>query len=382
MRQALVLACAVSLTGTAQLLAQRPRLGLDTTAADSVRIQSGLPYARQGGGQGLYDLYLPPRRSRTPLPVVVFVSSSNLRANTQHQGWARLIAAHGLAAVTYDARNGQLAADLDALMAALQSGGAGAEVDAGRAGWWLASGIAYEGLPVSMEPGRDYLRAVAAYYGAPPRVDFRLDRPALLVRVGMDQLALNRAIDSMAFRALASNAPITIINHPSGYHPFEETDSTALARYVIAQTIAFFRATLQPAYHRDLAAAATAEGAVGRAMYAGDGAVAAAILQRLVAADTGNAELWRQLAMAQLKARQHREAVASYTRARELRHWRRGDIAVGVISACWRVGDRECVQRWIAVLPASWERPMLLQREELADLRGDAEFVALLTGRD
>lgn len=376
MTRASILA-ATLLVAASSLAAQRPRLALDTAAAESVRVVADLAYPRAGAEPGRFDVYLPAAPARGRLPVIVV--GSNLRAHPQIQGWARLLAAHGLAAVAHSAP-GQPGADLDALVAALRSGAGGGEVDADNVGWWLASGMVYVGLPIAMEPGRAYLRAVAAYYGAPPRTEFRIDRPLLIVRAGMDQVALNRSIDSMVFRALAANVPVTVINHPAGYHPFEQTDSTAHARYIVEQTIAFFRAALRPAYQQDVRAMAAAEGAVGQALHAGDGARAAGILERLSAADTANAELVRQLAMAQLMAGRYREANASFARARALRHWRRGDIAVGGISACWRVSDHGCVRAWIATLPASWNRRDLLQREEFADLRGDAAFVQALTG--
>ena len=374
MKRALIIGLFAGVAG--ELPAQRPRLALDTTAAESVRVWTDVGYARPNADSARFDVYLPPlARGRR----AVIVVGMNQRASAQLQAWARLLAAHGFAAVIFD-MPGQLSADFDALIASIQRGAGGPELDGDNVGWWLASGMVYMGLPIAMEPGREHLRAVAAYYGAPPRVDFRLDRPALIVRVGMDQVSLNRSIDSMVFRALAANAPVTVINHPAGYHPFEVTDSSGHARYVLRQTIAFFQAALRPEYQADARAMAANEGAVGQAMYAGDGARAAGILERLVVADTGNAELVRQLAMAQLTAGRYRAANASFNRARALRHWRRGDIAVGGISACWRMNDRQCVRDWLATLPRQWNRRDLLGRLEFADLRNDAAFVEALTG--
>src|SRR5262249_23131496 len=142
---------------------------------------------------------------------------------------------------------------------------------------------------------------------------------------------LLKSLDSLAARALAANAPFTIVAHPTGEHPFERSGSLA-AREVVASTVTFLRSNLDPAVQRDVASNLVLARA-GQAMQAGDWPAAVAAYEELDRRSPNDAEFARRLGDARLGAGQYSGAIEAYLKARRLGHWRRGDITIGLISA-------------------------------------------------
>jgi len=79
-----------------------------------VVVLAGLPYATGSGATLGMDLHLPPGRIDGPLPAVVFVSGygdsgaldvfgCRLKDMAAYTSWARLVAARGMAPITYEA---------------------------------------------------------------------------------------------------------------------------------------------------------------------------------------------------------------------------------------------------------------------------------------
>ena len=77
------------------------------------------------------------------------------------------------------------------------------------------------------------------YDGAGSVETFRKDLPLLWVRAGLDSAQTNAEIARLASLALTQNAPITLINHPTGHHGFESRDADAATRLIIDQTLDF-----------------------------------------------------------------------------------------------------------------------------------------------
>lgn len=71
-----------------------------------------------------------------------------------------------------------------------------------------------------------------------PRTRSTRGRPALIF--------FNRATG--ADRAIAQNAPVTHLNHPTGYHGFELFNDDDATRVVIDQTLAFVRQATSRSY--------------------------------------------------------------------------------------------------------------------------------------
>jgi acetyl esterase/lipase len=163
------------------------------------------------------------------------------------------------------------AADAEAALRYVRRQAAELGVDEQRLGVWAFSGggpllsFALRGAPA-------HVRALVAYYAAldireaPPgepdvlgpevrrdlsplhhlRAEGGRVAPLLVARAGRDQPLLNAGIDRFVQEALAVNASIDVMNHPSGRHGFDILDDDARSREIIARTVAFLRARLAP----------------------------------------------------------------------------------------------------------------------------------------
>jgi hypothetical protein len=181
--------------------------------------------------------------------------------------WSELIAASGLAAITYD--NRQPTADLAAVLAWLRVNAHACAIDPGRIGLWASSGNVPLALAALMDDG-SALRCAAFCYGymldldgatavadasrqfgfvnaAAGRAvsDLPRDVPLFLARAGRDEMpGLNAGLDRFVAQALAANVPITVVNHAEGPHAFDLFDDSAATRETVALLLAFLRGHL------------------------------------------------------------------------------------------------------------------------------------------
>ena len=120
---------------------------LRVPGTETVDVTRDRPWGRAGR---LFDLYRPPD-APGPLPAVVLVTGfadPGFRAvagcafkdTAPFSSWARLLAASGLAAITYS--NADPAADAPAVLAYLRDHADELGIDAGRFGLWACSGHA------------------------------------------------------------------------------------------------------------------------------------------------------------------------------------------------------------------------------------------------
>ena len=61
--------------------------------------------------------------------------------------------------------------------------------------------------------------------------------PIFIARAGLDQPMINRTIDLFVEEALAGNAQLDLMNHPSGRHGFDILDDDR-SREIIARAVA------------------------------------------------------------------------------------------------------------------------------------------------
>ncbi len=176
-------------------------------------------------------------------------------------GWARLLAASGIVAITY--ANREPAGDLDALLHHVRGNAASLGIDAARIGLWASSGNAPLALsalarhpvrcaallyPLTLDQGGSTTVADAAKaFGfanpaAGKRVeDFPRDVPIFLARAGQDENpGLNDALDRFVARALACDLPVSLVNYPAALHAFDLVDAAA-AGDVARQILGFLR---------------------------------------------------------------------------------------------------------------------------------------------
>ena len=244
-------------------------------------VRKDLVYRTTAAGPLTLDLYAPQDQGHRP-PVVVLVAGYNdagfekvfgnrFKETDMVVSWAQLLAASGLAAVTYT--NREPAADLEAV---LQHVGAHAEslgVDGERIGLWATSGnvpVALSALMHGPTRAAVSLRCAALLYGYMLDLDgatgvaeaaqaFRFtnpnagkslddlppELPLFVVRAGQEQFPqLNESIDGFFAKALADNRPITLVNHATGPHAFDLLDDSETSRQIITQTLDFLKASL------------------------------------------------------------------------------------------------------------------------------------------
>jgi dienelactone hydrolase len=236
---------------------------------DAVRVRRDVEYR---DGLGL-DVYAPPDAS-APLPAVILVvgypgegSRARFGRSFKEMGFStslgRLLAASGLACVTYD--NREPAADLDALVAYLRREGAGLGVDAARLGVWASSGhvplavslltradlrcaVLWDGFLLDLDGSTAVADAAAQFGFVNPATRFEdlpENVPLFVARAGRDQFpGLTAGLDRFVARALARNLPLTCVNHPEAPHAFELFHPGPATEAAIRQMLEFLRACL------------------------------------------------------------------------------------------------------------------------------------------
>jgi hypothetical protein len=243
---------------------------------DAVTVRRGVGYDSSDGDFLAMDVYLPTGPSGGPAPAVVIAAgypdpgfAAKLGCSFKDMGssvsWGRLIAASGLAAVTYT--NRKPAEDLDALLRHLRKSGEALGIDGARIGLWACSGSVPLALSVLMQPGLERSRCAVLAYGytldldgstavaeaarmfgfvnpaaGKSAGDLPRDVPLFVARAGRDEVPrLNETLDRFVTAALARNLPVTLVNHPEGPHAFDLFHDGETSREIIREMLAFFR---------------------------------------------------------------------------------------------------------------------------------------------
>jgi hypothetical protein len=66
--------------------------------------------------------------------------------------------------------------------------------------------------------------------------------PLFIARAGLDNPAVNGALDRFAQEAMTRNVTIDFVNHAAGHHGFDFLDDDERTREIIRRTIEFIRA--------------------------------------------------------------------------------------------------------------------------------------------
>jgi acetyl esterase/lipase len=253
---------------------------------DRVRVISNLKYSKMDNPYLLMDVYLPPDlKPHERRPVVLFIHGG---AGPEYkpkdwgmfQSWGRLVAAAGMVAVMFTHRFSpppqlllvEAASDLSAALQYLRSNAESFQADGDCVGVcaWSSGGelltpllierpvfvrclVAFYALldvqqyaPPGDAAALRYLKAFSAIASLPE--DASTLMPMLIVRAGRDEIpTLNDALDRFVARALAANAPITVMNHPTGGHGFDSFDSKGdeeRSKQIIRSSIEFMRSHL------------------------------------------------------------------------------------------------------------------------------------------
>lgn len=243
---------------------------------DDVDVRQGLPYAGADAPGRRMDVYRPTAASSEPLPAVVLVTGysdvgsrqmigCSLKDMASYIGWARLIAALGMTAVTYETE--EPVRDTAALFDHLGENAAALGIDASRLGIWSCSGNVPNALALLQASravacaalcygymfdgnGADDVAKAAQQFGfvqpaATPAFDALRRVPLLVVRAGRDETpGLNASIDRFVANALAENADVAVLNEPDAPHAFDILDDGARSRSTIRQVLRFLETHL------------------------------------------------------------------------------------------------------------------------------------------
>src|SRR6185503_11151005 len=247
----IVVAAVLSVVRASTIESQQTKLAFSPTATD-VSISRDVQYAHRDTAVLRMDVYRRP--ASAPMPAFIFYNRGvgDARRHPVYDGWARTAASRGFVAILPDLRSTSETEDFQALLDHLTTNAATLGIDRDAIAMYAASGNVFRALPIVEDPKQTRVKAAVMYYGAAPISTFRLDLPVLYVRAGLDRADLNVAITTLISRALTQNAPITLLNHHTGYHGFEIFNDDDATRAIIDQTIDFVKVATSQRYQTAL----------------------------------------------------------------------------------------------------------------------------------
>lgn len=354
-------------------------------AMEQITVKSNIEF-KQVNGQGLkFDIYYPPEfKAGTLLPAVVFINGYGngpdyppLKEWGQYRSWSRLVAAHGMLAITFDARQPDTSEDIQSLFAFLKDNGEKFGIDRQTLATWACSANVTPALPFLMEKAGKEIKGAVVYYGTSELSVFRRDLPVLFVRAGKDRKPLNDQIDRLLTRVVAGNAPWTVINEPAFHHGFDCLDETQRSVQVVQQTLHFLKQHLFPA-----------PVAVSKPSFARQGVVyfnnqewsaAVEAYMAFVAKNPTDGFAFQRLGTCQLFAKQTEDGVKSLETAAKLGH-ANDHVYYNLACGYSLLGKTELAMDHLqkAVTAGFRDKNQLQTDEDLASLRGDARFQEIL----
>ena len=277
-------------------------------AMSAVAVKRDLTYGAGAKGPLHADVFLPSKKPGRAVPAVVFVNGVGGRLEDWeiYRSWGRLVAAHGLAGITFEAPTEAPATALPQVMAWLAKEGPALGIDKSRVALWSCSGNVTSAMPFQMnDAGRNLLAAVV-YYGTGEAKAIRTDLPVYFVLAGRDSPNLKEGIRALWTRAIAQGAPWTMVDAPSLTHAFDALDEGPESRRVVRETVEFLAAHLfpqPPAPPPSLARRALTH------VYGVENAEAADAYREILAADPKDQDAQRLLGLVLLRSGKSKEAV-------------------------------------------------------------------------
>jgi dienelactone hydrolase len=265
----MICALAVSVAAGVGASAQQWPLHVPEPPLEASRVSKDVRFASVDSSNLLMDVYRPSGGTGT-FPAVIFYTlywpaegGSGRASNDWYKSWGRLAAANGIVAIVPDLRaepgtgNAEKPAraagdDFPRLVRHLVEHASEYGIDADRIGVFAESGATWAALPAVQDPNQTAIKAAVMYYGSASIETFRRDLPLLWVRAGLDSARTNAEIARLSALALSQNAPVTILNHPTGHHGFEGRDDNAITREVIEQTLSFLKRATMPLFQAEI----------------------------------------------------------------------------------------------------------------------------------
>ena len=252
------------------------RVLFELPGSDAVRVRRDVVFKPDGMEALTMDIYSPPGADRGGrVPAVVFVIGYSdagarkmlgcrFKEMASYDSWARLVAASGLAAITYTT-SADPAADVRELLEYLRREAVSLNIDEGRIGVWSCSGHVPTALSLLMGKNQGFVKCAVLCYGytldldggtevAEAAATFKFANPGsgrpfgelssgvplFVVRAGRDETpGLNAALVRFVAAALGRNLELTVVNHSEAPHAFDLFDGGPTTRRVIGQILAF-----------------------------------------------------------------------------------------------------------------------------------------------
>ena len=338
----------------------------------SWRVTSGIRYG--GSDSMLMDVYRPANVTY-PVPVLLFHTMGAQRQNPIYAAWARIAASRGVVGVLADLGSRTFADDYRAAVGYLMGHGRELGVDTAAIVAMGSSGNGYNVFRAVQNEPDPRIKAVVVYYSGTDVTRLRRDLPVLYIRAGLDRPPVNAGIDSLVARALAQNAPITVVNFPAGHHGFDGTDDNAITRDLVDQTIEFVKRVTTTSYRAALTAGiGYAEAAAHVSM--GDFAFAARAYAELVARSPDDAQLRLSYGEALLGDHQFAKACREFESLKGKGLGRR-DLGLPAARACLNAGDPDLAMTWLNSIPRRFLPPTVKDDPAFAALGNRADFKAL-----
>lgn len=250
-----------------------PRVVYQIAGMERVRVRKDLAY-KEGDGEPLtFDLYTPPEEpGGRKYPVVLLIHGGPVQPDlrTPPKDWGifksygQLIAASGLAAVTFNHRFyshekvGVAATDVADLISYVRRNAAELNLDPDRLCLWAFS---FGGLQLSpaIKDAPPFVRCLVSFYAFLdlPMANLKpyspLEQlkartmppaPIFIAWAGQDIPQLNTIVAAFVQEALSKNVSLELSTYPDGQHGFDVYNDTDESRRLIAKALAFVRTHL------------------------------------------------------------------------------------------------------------------------------------------
>jgi dienelactone hydrolase len=349
--------------------------------AAGVVVTKDVEYARADTMTLRMDVYRPADAGSRRLPTLVFFNRATGadRSGPFYTAWARVAASRGVVAVLPDVRGGREAADFQLLLGHLTTRGGDVGVDGNAIAVFAGSGNVFAAFPFVEDPKQTAIKAAVMYYGTGPVTQFRLDLPVLYVRAGLDRPPVNQGITELAALAVTQNAPVTLLNHASGYHAFETANDDDATRDVMEQTISFVKRATSPSYQAAIARGIREASAAGFVMTR-DFRKAAEVYAELVAARPTEPRLRLSYGEALLGDSQFAAACTEFEKLKAKGLGPR-DLGLPAARACMQKGDADAAIAWLKTIPTRFLPPSVQTEAVFAPVAGREDFKALFPAR-
>src|SRR5436190_1532023 len=271
------------------------------------------------------DFYLPSNYKSQRNPVILFIDGfgGDFRKWDHYTDWAKFAASEGFIGIVYSSRKDFAKESFENLLSFLPSQSETYFIDLNKISVYAGSGNVLQGLPLAN--GEKRIKAALMYYGAAKIEQFRLDMPVLLVRSGLDNIQLNKQLDSLAFKALMANAPYTIINFNTAVHAFENVNDPEIKR-VMKASLDFLEMNMRKTWQENFSKKEN-EVVAMRELYRSTWNTALAAFQLALKNNPANNETERQIGNVYIELKEYDKALKYFNNALEHGNWRQGEIA-------------------------------------------------------